>query len=117
MAWFGRCPYWFARSWTTKCLAPLGVALSSSHLHFMKLRFVLLAALAGCPALLGAELRLGIIGCDTSHVTAFTETLNNPKAKEHIPGGKVVAAYKGGSPDIPASASRVEGYTKTLQEK
>src|SRR2546429_1830504 len=81
----------------------------------MKLRFVLFAALAGGSSL-GAELRIGIIGCDTSHVTAFTETLNNPKAKGHIPGGKVVAAYKGGSPDIPASASRVEGYTKTLQE-
>ena len=64
-----------------------------------------------------ADLRLGIIGCDTSHVTAFTETLNNPAAKGHVPGGKVVAAFKGGSQDIPSSASRVEGFAKTLQEK
>lgn len=64
-----------------------------------------------------AELRIGIIGCDTSHVTAFTETLNNPAAKGHVPGGKVVAAYKGGSQDIHSSASRVEGYARTLQEK
>jgi hypothetical protein len=64
-----------------------------------------------------ADLRLGIIGCDTSHVTAFTETLNNPAAKGHVPGGKVVAAFKGGSQDILSSASRVEGYVKTLQEK
>jgi len=28
-----------------------------------------------------------------------------------------VAAYQGGSKDIPSSASRVEGYTKTLREK
>jgi hypothetical protein len=64
-----------------------------------------------------ADLRLGIIGLDTSHVTAFTELLNNPEAKNHVAGAKVVAAFKGGSPDIESSASRLEGYTKTLQEK
>jgi hypothetical protein len=65
----------------------------------------------------GADLRIGIIGCDTSHVTAFTENLNNPDAKDHVSGGKVVAAFKGGSPDIAESANRVENYAKTLQEK
>ena len=65
----------------------------------------------------GADLRIGIIGCDTSHVVAFTETLNNPEGKGHVPGGKVVAAYKGGSPDIPSSILRVEDYSKTLREK
>jgi hypothetical protein len=64
-----------------------------------------------------ADLRIGIIGCDTSHAVAFTETLNNPAAPGHVPGGKVVAAFKGGSQDIPASTSRVEGYARTLQEK
>jgi len=64
-----------------------------------------------------AELRIGIIGCDTSHVLAFTEVLNNPADKNHVPGGKVVAAFKGGSPDLPASASRVDGFAKTLAEK
>lgn len=64
-----------------------------------------------------AELRLGIVGCDTSHCIAFTELLNDPNAKGHVPGGKVVAAFKGGSPDIPSSASRVEGYSKALKEK
>ncbi|HTD67155.1 MAG TPA: Gfo/Idh/MocA family oxidoreductase [Candidatus Limnocylindria bacterium] len=64
-----------------------------------------------------AELRIGIIGLDTSHVTAFTALLNNEKGKDHVPGGKVVAAFKGGSADIESSASRVEGYTKELQEK
>lgn len=77
-----------------------------------------LAALAlALPLLsLGADLRIGIIGCDTSHVTAFTETLNNPASKGHVPGGKVVTAFKGGSPDLPASASRVDEYAKTLNE-
>ena len=64
-----------------------------------------------------AELRVGMIGLDTSHAPAFTELLNNPEAKNHIAGGKVVAAFKGGSPDIESSISRVEGYTKTLREK
>src|SRR5204863_4647289 len=65
----------------------------------------------------GAELRVGIIGCDTSHVPEFTEILNNPQAKAHVSGAKVVAAFKGGSKDIESSWSRVERYTKALTEK
>lgn len=68
-------------------------------------------------AAFGADLRIGIIGCDTSHATAFTKIINDPNDKEHVPGGKVVAAYKGGSKDIAESWSRVDGYTKQLQEK
>jgi len=68
-------------------------------------------------ALAAADLRIGIIGLDTSHVTAFTALINNEKNKDYVPGGKVVAAFQGGSPDIPSSANRVEGYTKDLQEK
>ena len=83
----------------------------------MTLRLLLAAGLVYGTAAWGADLRLGIIGCDTSHVIAFTETLNNPNANGHVAGGKVVAAYKGGSADIPSSISRVEGYAKTLQEK
>jgi hypothetical protein len=83
----------------------------------MKTRLFLLGALTCSAPMVGAEIRIGIIGCDTSHVIAFTETLNNPDTKGHVPGGKVVAAYRGGSPDIPDSASRLDGYTKTLQEK
>jgi Oxidoreductase family, NAD-binding Rossmann fold len=83
----------------------------------MKIRLIALAGLAFGWAALGADLRIGIIGCDTSHVVAFTETLNNPAAKGHVPGGKVVAAYKGGSADIPSSIEHIEGYSKTLREK
>jgi hypothetical protein len=83
----------------------------------MKFRLLLAVVLVGSVAAWGAELRIGIIGCDTSHVTAFTETLNNPQAKGHVPGGKVVAAYKGGSADIPSSSSRVDEYARTLAEK
>lgn len=58
--------------------------------------------------------RLGIIGLDTSHVSVFTEYMNNPSNKT---GCKVVAAYRGGSPDIPASADRLDMFTKELKEK
>src|SRR5206468_6309734 len=83
----------------------------------MKLALFLLPGLFGWSATIASEIRVGIIGCDTSHVPEFTEILNNPRAKEHVAGAKVVAAFKGGSKDIPSSWSRVDGYAKTLQEK
>ncbi len=64
-----------------------------------------------------AELRVGIIGCDTSHATAFTETWNNPQAKGHIAGFKVVAAFRGGSADIPQSVKLQEEIVPKLKEK
>ncbi len=83
----------------------------------MRMPLLLAAGLFCLDSVAAADLRVGIIGCDTSHSTAFTETLNNPNAKGHVPGARVVAAFKGGSSDMPSSASRVEGYAKTLQEK
>jgi predicted dehydrogenase len=62
-------------------------------------------------------LRAGIIGLDTSHVTAFTSVLNNPNPKPEVAGIKVVAAYPGGSPDVESSRTRVEGFTQQLKEK
>jgi len=70
---------------------------------------------AGCAA--AADLRLGIIGTDTSHVIAFTEILNNEASPDHVPGGRVVAAYKGGSPDVESSATRVDKFAEELRTK
>ena len=64
-----------------------------------------------------AEMRIGIIGLDTSHVTAFTRLLNDPSARNHVPGGKVVAAFKSSSADIPSSAERVEKYAEQMQKE
>jgi len=58
--------------------------------------------------------RLGLIGLDTSHVTAFTGYINE-RSEEH--GCVVVAGYPGGSPDIPSSANRVDKFTQELREK
>lgn len=63
-----------------------------------------------------ADLRIGLIGLDTSHVIAFTKLLNDPADRNHVPGGRVVAGFKGGSPDIESSWSRVEDYTRQLQK-
>lgn len=62
------------------------------------------------------EIKIGMIGLDTSHVPAFTELLNDPGHKYHVPGGKVVAAFPGGSPDFELSYSRVDKYTNHLRE-
>ncbi|MFL5339995.1 MAG: Gfo/Idh/MocA family protein [Gemmataceae bacterium] len=62
-------------------------------------------------------IRVGIIGLDTSHVTAFTALLNSPKAKAEFAGARVVAAFPGGSEDVESSRTRVAGYTKELREK
>lgn len=78
---------------------------------------LLLLSLLSTAALAADDIKLGIIGLDTSHVVAFTKVLNDATAKNHVPGGAVVAAYKAFSPDIPSSADRVEGFTKELSEK
>jgi hypothetical protein len=64
-----------------------------------------------------ADLRVGIIGTDTSHATAFTKILNDSTAQDHVAGARVVAAYQGGSPDIEESRSRVEKYAAELRDK
>jgi predicted dehydrogenase len=62
-------------------------------------------------------LRIGMIGLDTSHVIAFTRLLNETNLPNHVPGGRVVVAFKGGSPDLESSRTRVDGYTRELEEK
>ena len=62
-------------------------------------------------------IRVGIIGLDTSHVIAFTKVLNDPTNPDHIPGARVVAAFKGGSPDVESSRTRIEGFTAELRDK
>ena len=62
------------------------------------------------------EIRVGLIGLDTSHVVAFTKIINDPKATGPLASAKVVAAFRGGSLDIPSSANRIKKFTKTLTE-
>ena len=67
--------------------------------------------------LFGADLRIGIVGTDTSHAPAFTALLNDASSPNHIPGARVIAAYKGGSPDLEQSRTRVEKFADELRTK
>src|SRR5258708_7719939 len=64
-----------------------------------------------------APLKAGMIGLDTSHVTAFAGLLANADPKSVLADIKLVAAFPGGSPDVPASKDRIEGFTATLRDK
>ncbi len=59
------------------------------------------------------DLKAGIIGTDTSHAIAFTGILHR-RPEWRI---RVVAAFKGGSPDNPASWNRVNEYAETLKKQ
>jgi hypothetical protein len=63
------------------------------------------------------EIKVGMIGLDTSHVTAFTKLLNDKSDPNHIPGARVVAAFKGGSPDVESSRTRIDRFTAELKDK
>jgi predicted dehydrogenase len=66
---------------------------------------------------MSADLRIGIIGLDTSHVIAFTKSFNDPSNQDFVSGGRVIAAYKGGSPDLKPSAGRIDQFTAELRDK
>lgn len=61
-------------------------------------------------------MKIGMIGLDTSHVSIFAKMLHDKTHPYYVPGGRVTAAFPGGSPDFELSISRVEGYTKELVE-
>jgi len=63
------------------------------------------------------EIKIGLIGLDTSHVPQFTAMLNDPKHPLHVAGGRVVVGFRGGSPDVEASSSRVDKFTAELRDK
>jgi len=73
---------------------------------------------AAVPATVQAQdIRLGIIGTDTSHVTAFTKMLNDKSDANHVPGARVVAAFKGGSPDVEDSRTRIDRFAAEIKDK
>lgn len=64
---------------------------------------------------LQAGTRVGIIGLDTSHSTAFTKALNTAESAPEFKGYKVVAAYPKGSTEIESSTKRIQGYTEEVK--
>jgi predicted dehydrogenase len=76
---------------------------------------LLVAVVLVAPSALASDLRLGLIGTDTSHVIAFTRAFNGPPGPDHVEGARVVAAFKGGSPDVEASYTRVDRFAEQLR--
>ena len=83
--------------------------------YLSTLTFLAVALVASAQDIASSKpLRCGIIGLDTSHVIAFTTTLNTKNLPEFA-GIRIVAAYPQGSKDIPGSVSRVPDYTAKVQ--
>ncbi len=61
--------------------------------------------------------RIGMIGLDTSHSTAFTDMFNGDSADPALRGYRVVAAYPYGSKTIKSSFERIAGYTEHVKKK
>ncbi len=66
---------------------------------------------------MNSQLRVGIIGLDTSHVIGLANLLNDPQHEDFIPGARITTGYPGGSPDFEKSASRIEGFTRKLKDE
>jgi hypothetical protein len=61
--------------------------------------------------------RVGNIGLDTSHSTAFVKVLNAATPDPAYDGYRVVAAYPHGSKDIESSKSRIPSYTEEVKKQ
>ncbi|WP_437222488.1 Gfo/Idh/MocA family protein [Planctomicrobium sp. SH661] len=61
-------------------------------------------------------IRVGLIGTDTSHSQAFTKSLNASPAKLGMEGVRVVAAFPGGSSDMPISINYAKKNAEQLSE-
>lgn len=63
-----------------------------------------------------ADIRVGMIGLDTSHVTVFTQVLNAPDNTGDLAGIRIVAAYPGGNEAFPLSRDRVKNFTQQVSD-
>jgi len=63
------------------------------------------------------EIRIGMIGLDTSHCPAFTKMLNGFDEANQVRGARIVCAYPGGSPDVEDSYTRLDKYTTELRDE
>lgn len=63
------------------------------------------------------ELKIGMVGLDTSHCEAFAKILHDKAYAYHLPGAKIVGVYPGGSAQFSKSHARVQGFTDTLHKE
>ena len=69
----------------------------------------------GVAAVAMAEIRVGIIGLDTSHSIEFTKIMNVAK-DPRVEGFRVAVAYQWGSKDIVSSTNRYPKYVPKMRE-
>lgn len=62
-------------------------------------------AALGATVAFAADVRIGVVGCDTSHTSAFAKIMNVDKDPD-VAGFKVTHAYQWGSKDIPECTNR-----------
>jgi len=63
------------------------------------------------------DLKVGMVGLDTSHCEAFVSVLNYEDGPHHVPGARVVGAYPGGSELCAVSRDRVGKFTEAMRDK
>lgn len=68
-------------------------------------------------AALAADVRIGVIGIDSSHSGKFAQVFNDPASPDRVPGARIVCGFKGGSADMERSRSRVEAFSAELRDK
>lgn len=85
----------------------------------MKLKAIIASSLLILAAgfLKAQEIKIGIIGLDTSHAPAFIKLLNSENPDSDHQGFKVVAAYPYGSKTIESSFKRIPSYTEEAKKQ
>jgi hypothetical protein len=67
------------------------------------------------PSVEARELRVGIIGLDTSHAPEFVRLLNKKDDPQHVPGCRVVAACHEAGREVGGNGGRVPKYTADVR--
>ncbi|HBE69114.1 MAG TPA: dehydrogenase [Planctomycetaceae bacterium] len=98
------------------CVLLRSLVLLRSSFAFVGFLCLALTIQAAEPAHSPKQLRVGMIGLDTSHAPAFTKLMNDPKATGSLAQMRVVAAFPGGSEDIATSRDRVGKFTAQLRD-
>lgn len=85
------------------------------------MKHLIISALAALVLSAGANaqekvMKVGIIGLDTSHSTAFTELLNGDSDDPYVRKFEIVAAYPYGSRTIESSYKRIPGYIEDVKK-
>lgn len=82
----------------------------------MKMKILLAAVLMNLMLTVQAQVKIGIIGLDTSHSIAFTKFINGDDKKEEYNDFIIVAAYPYGSKTIKSSYDRIPVNSDQMKE-